>query len=88
VRGCGTQARRQAHSSGKARTAGEHGRFSLNALHKASGEKKKDQPSTWLSYKKTKELIAELNSQNSGSSPTEVKTGRNGGTFAHEILAV
>ena len=36
------------------------GRYSLNDLHKASGGKKRHQPSDWLRLEQTNELIAEI----------------------------
>lgn len=64
------------------------GRFNLNALHKASGGLKKNGPSYWLALDSTKELIKELSKNNSTEISVESKGGRNGGTFAHELLAV
>ncbi|MBO9477560.1 KilA-N domain-containing protein [Shimia sp. R11_0] len=73
-------------------TTDDQGRFSLNALHRASGGKKTKQPSDWLKLKGTEELIAELdNSEDPRSYQNKSivsKSGRYGGTFAHEILAV
>lgn len=65
----------------------EHGRFSLNALHKASGGAKKDGPSYWLGLESSKKLINELNKQTTVISVVSTE-GRSGGTYAHEILAV
>jgi hypothetical protein len=65
----------------------EHGRFSLNALHKASGGEAKNGPSHWLANQKTQDLVQELKTQTT-ENPVVKKEGRNGGTFAHEILAV
>ncbi|CUH53048.1 KilA-N domain-containing protein [Shimia marina] len=59
----------------------------MNALHRASGRQDKDAPSKWLRSAKTKSLIAEIESQ-TGQICTVSTEGRNGGTFAHEILAV
>lgn len=63
------------------------GRFNLNALHKASGSEKKNGPSYWLALESTKQLIVELEKQTTEISVVTVE-GRNGGTFAHELLAV
>lgn len=70
-------------------TTDEHGRFNLNALHKASGLGKAKQPSNWLRLETTKSLIDEvLNSSDLRNNPVEQQTGANGGTFAHELLAI
>lgn len=69
----------------------EHGRFNLNAIHKASGEGKGKAPSTWTVTKQSKELVQELASQtkNSGFEPiASFHGGAHRGTFAHELLAV
>ncbi|HAG2208825.1 TPA: KilA-N domain-containing protein [Salmonella enterica] len=63
------------------------GRFNLNALHKASGSEKKNGPSYWLALESTKQLIVELEKQTTEISVVTIE-GRNGGTFAHELLAV
>ncbi|MCK7581001.1 MAG: KilA-N domain-containing protein [Chromatiales bacterium] len=39
------------------------GRYSLNDLHKASGEAKRHQPANWLRNQQTQELIAELSGE-------------------------
>ena len=70
-------------------TTDEVGRFNLNALHKASGLGKAKQPNNWLRLDQTKELIAEiLNSSDMRNNPIKSSTGKNGGTFAHELLAI
>lgn len=69
----------------------EHGRFNLNAIHKASEAGQTKRPSVWRATKQTQELIAELEtqSQNSGFAPLEAKHGgKTPGTFAHELLAI
>lgn len=68
-------------------TTDEHGRFNLNALHRASGGDKKTGPSYWLALDGTKALAKEL-SENTEISVIDVRRGRNGGTFVHELLAV
>lgn len=65
----------------------EHGRFNLNAIHRASGGDKKAGPSYWLALDGTKALAEEL-SKNTEISVIDVKRGRSGGTFVHELLAV
>jgi hypothetical protein len=62
------------------------GRYNLNALHKASGGAKKDGPSYWLAIDTTKKLITAV--KETTDNPVVSKEGRNGGTFAHELLAV
>ena len=66
------------------------GRVNLNALHSASGLGKTKQPSNWMRGESTKELIAELtaNSSDLRSLPINTIEGRNGGTYAHELLAI
>ncbi|EJA7722788.1 KilA-N domain-containing protein [Salmonella enterica] len=68
-------------------TTDAEGRFNLNALHKASGSEKKNGPSYWLVLDSTKQLIVELEKQTTEISVVTIE-GRNGGTFAHELLAV
>lgn len=68
-------------------TTDAEGRFNLNALHKASGAEKKNGPSYWLVLDGTKQLIAELEKQTTQISVV-TKEGKNGGTFAHELLAI
>jgi len=65
----------------------ERGRFNLNAIHRASGGSKKAGPSYWLALDGTKALAAEL-SQNAEIPVIDVKRGRSGGTFVHELLAI
>lgn len=70
-------------------TTDDQGRFNLNALHKASGLGKQKQPSNWLRLVGTKELLDELsNSSDLRSNVVSSVEGKNGGTFAHELLAV
>lgn len=70
-------------------TTDEQGRFNLNALHKASELGSAKQPSNWLRLESTQALVDELdNSSDVMSSSIVTAGGRNGGTFAHELLAV
>lgn len=72
-------------------TTDKHGRFNLNALHKASGEGDGKKPGNWLRLDATKALIAELKNRCSDLSIAPVSSSRGGGdqgTFAHELLAV
>lgn len=71
-------------------TTDEHGRFNLNALHKAGDSVHTKRPSIWLATKQAQELVSEL-SQNSGlgyDAISSVKGGTSPGTFAHELLAI
>ncbi|MCO6540505.1 MAG: KilA-N domain-containing protein [Gilliamella sp.] len=74
-------------------TTDKEGRYNLNALHKASGGEKKNNPSYWLSLQGTQELILELEQQLSDAEISvsvvqSIKGGLNQGTFAHELLAI
>ncbi|OCG65274.1 hypothetical protein A9G39_00905 [Gilliamella sp. Imp1-6] len=74
-------------------TTDKEGRYNLNALHKASGGEKKNNPSYWLSLQGTKELVLELEQQLSDTEISvsvvqSVRGGSNQGTFAHELLAI
>ncbi|RWT34353.1 phage antirepressor KilAC domain-containing protein [Aeromonas caviae] len=69
-------------------TTDEVGRFNLNALHQASGGEKKRGPSYWLALDSTSELIAEVAKTTNTEIPVFSKRGLNGGTFAHELLAI
>lgn len=75
------------------------GRFSLNCLHRASGENDSKAPNQWLRTKQAKELIAELESkllirfqtaylQSAQKVLDVVNGGTNPGTYAHELIAV
>ena len=73
----------------------DQGRFNLNALHKAhlalnpQLHKNTKQPADWLKLEGTKELINEFsNSEDLHSYPIDSKSGRYGGTFVHEVLAI
>ena len=73
----------------------DEGRFNLNALHKAhlalnpQLHKNTKQPADWLKLEGTKELINEFsNSEDLHSCPIDSKSGRYGGTFVHEVLAI
>ncbi|QHD50059.1 KilA-N domain-containing protein [Vreelandella aquamarina] len=72
-------------------TTDEHGRFSLNAIHKASGEGEHKRPSKWTVTAQAKELIEELESQSPKSGFAAIGSKHGGssrGTYAHELLAV
>ena len=76
-------------------TKDEQDRFNLNALHKAHLKcnpelhKNSKQPSDWLKLEGTKELISVIsNSEDLQVIPIHSASGRYGGTFAHELLAI
>ena len=73
----------------------DDGRFNLNTLHKAhialnpQLHKNTKQPADWLRLEGTKELINEFsNSEDLHSCPIDSRSGRYGGTFVHELLAI
>lgn len=68
-------------------TTDEAGRFNLNALHRASGLGQEKDPAHWLRNKQAQELVAEVEKQTIQICMVS-KGGRNGGTFAHELLAI
>ncbi|OOR87025.1 KilA-N domain-containing protein [Moraxella bovis] len=57
-----------------------NGFFSLNDLHKASGNENKHKPSYFMANQQTQELIAELEKENTVAYHT--KQGKQGGTYA------
>ncbi len=63
------------------------GRFNLNALHRASGGKKKDGPTYWMALNSTAKLIEELRGLTT-EIPVVTNEGRYGGTYVHELLAI
>lgn len=68
-------------------TTDEAGRFNLNALHKASGLGANKAPAQWLRTKQAQELISEVERQTMQICIVS-NEGRNGGSFAHELLAI
>ncbi len=66
------------------------GRVDLNALHRLSSASKNKRPSNWLRLQSSQELIDELdlNCSDLSSLPVTQTEGRNGGTYAHELLAI
>ncbi len=68
-------------------TTDKDGRFNLNALYKASGFTEEKAPAKWFRNKQAQELISTLEEQ-TGQICLVSTEGRNGGTFAHELLAV
>lgn len=65
----------------------DEGRFNLNALHKASKLGSPKAPAKWVRNKQAVALVAELEKE-TGQICLVSDEGRNGGTFAHELLAV
>ena len=65
----------------------ENGHYNLNTLHKASGLGDEKAPAKFLRNKAAKGLISELEMQ-TGQICTVSHEGRNGGTYAHELIAV
>ena len=68
-------------------TTDAEGRFNLNLLHKASGENSNKAPAQWMRTKQAQEFIAEVEKQTMQICTVSAE-GRNGGTFAHELIAV
>lgn len=68
-------------------TTDAEGRFNLNALHKASGLGANKAPAQWLRTQTAKSLIDELEKETVQICIVSDE-GRNGGTFAHELLAI
>jgi len=60
-------------------TTDEHGRFNLNALHKASGGRDAKRPKTWLETKQANELVEELR-QNSALGRDVISVTKGGST--------
>ena len=63
-----------------------NGLYSLNDLHKASGNLPKHQPALFIRLDQTQALIAEINSTDMQS--LETREGRNGGTYACKELVI
>lgn len=63
------------------------GRFNLNALHRASGLGTNKAPAQWLRTQTAQDIINELQKETVQICIVSLE-GRNGGTFAHELLAV
>ncbi|WP_368169714.1 phage antirepressor KilAC domain-containing protein [Aeromonas sp. R4-3] len=68
-------------------TTDDAGRFNLNALHRASQLGSSKAPAQWLRTKQAQELVTEVEKQTVQICIVSVE-GRNGGTFAHELLAI
>lgn len=68
-------------------TTDDAGRFNLNALHRASGLGASKAPAQWLRTKQAQDLITEAEKQTVQICIVSTE-GRNGGTFAHELLAI
>lgn len=63
------------------------GRFNLNLLHKASGLEPSKAPAQWLRTKQAKEFVEAVEAETVQICIVSSE-GRNGGTFAHELVAV
>jgi hypothetical protein len=68
-------------------TVDAKGRYNLNALHKASGEGRAKDPAHWLRNKQAQDFVSEVEKQTTQICIVSMP-GRNGGTFAHELVAV
>ncbi|WP_431768956.1 KilA-N domain-containing protein [Xenorhabdus khoisanae] len=68
-------------------TTDSEGRFNLNALHKASGLGGNKAPAQWLRTKQAQQLVSEVEKETVQICIVSID-GRNGGTFAHELLAI
>lgn len=68
-------------------TTDNEGRFNLNLLHKAANLGKSKAPAQWLRTQQAKELVSEVEKETVQICIVSVE-GRNGGTFAHELIAV
>jgi len=62
------------------------GRYCLNDVHKAAGQRREHQVSNWLRSDHARELIAELIPQKGGIEPVVSKAGRHGGTYVVKEL--
>ncbi|MDR3100791.1 MAG: KilA-N domain-containing protein [Paraburkholderia sp.] len=62
------------------------GLYSLNDLHRASGNAQKHRSKYFFALEQTKELIAEI--EKGGITPFKVARGRNGGTYACRELVI
>lgn len=63
------------------------GRYNLNDLHKASETNANKAPAQWLRTKQAQELVDQLEKETVQICIVSSE-GRNGGTFAHELLAI
>lgn len=68
-------------------TVDQEGRYNLNALHKASGLGANKAPAQWLRTQGARELSEEIEKETVQICIVSAE-GRNGGTFAHELLAI
>lgn len=68
----------------------EHGRFSLNDLHKAAGAEARHRPPLWLENQQTQDLVAELSAEAGDAgipaSVVSIKGGLHQGTYAGKEL--
>lgn len=68
----------------------DHGRYSLNDLHRAAGGEKRHQPSDFLRSESVRAFIAELDQtpEIPGVSAVATGTGRSGGTYGARLVVL
>lgn len=68
----------------------DHGRYSLNDLHRAAGGEKRHQPSDFLRSESVRAFIAELDQtpEIPGVSAVAAGTGRSGGTYGTRLVVL
>lgn len=68
----------------------DHGRYSLNDLHRAAGGEKRHQPSDFLRSESVRAFIAELDQtpEIPGVSAVAAGTGRSGGTYGARLVVL
>ncbi|MDK9607112.1 KilA-N domain-containing protein [Lelliottia wanjuensis] len=65
----------------------DESRYSVNDLHKASGNERRHEPNLWLNLQQTKELIEEIiNTGNPVFTPAITRRGCRGGTYVCKEL--
>jgi anti-repressor protein len=64
------------------------GRYSLNALHRASGGQPGKEPAHWLAKQSTQALVTACEGQHPGACLDVVHEGTTADTYAHALLAV
>ena len=81
---------RPLHIGGVEIAQDEHGRYSLNDMHRAAGGDKRHQPSDFLRSESVRAFIAELDQTPGicGVSAVASATGRNGGTFGARLVVL
>jgi hypothetical protein len=81
---------RPLHIGGVEIAQDEHGRYSLNDMHRAAGGDKRHQPSDFLRSESVRAFIAKLDQTPGicGVSAVASATGRNGGTFGARLVVL